>query len=162
MWHTSFIAAHAVAGGIAFVTGCVTLARRVLFGTYLWSLVAMEALLALAIAADWATIDTAARILFIVFCLVGVLMIWRADQARRIRATESAAPSASYVAHVGFTLVALFDAFVVIVVLDAGAAIWLVTAVGILVAVAGHFVLRTVGERLVGPAGSRREDSLPE
>lgn len=42
MWHTIFIAGHAVTGGIALLAGCVAIGRRALFGTYLWSLIAME------------------------------------------------------------------------------------------------------------------------
>lgn len=97
MWHTIFIAVHAVTGGIALLAGCVAIGRRALFGTYLWSLVAMEVFLVLAIAAEWAVIDVAAQVLFAAFALLGLFMLWRADQARRIRPTGSAGPSASYV-----------------------------------------------------------------
>ena len=45
MWHTIVIAAHAVTGGVALLAGCVAIGRRTLFGTYLWSLVAMEVFL---------------------------------------------------------------------------------------------------------------------
>jgi hypothetical protein len=43
---------------------------------------------------------------------------------------------------VGFTLVALFDAFAVIAILGAGAPIWLVVGTGLLIALAGHLTLR--------------------
>jgi hypothetical protein len=77
-------------------------------------------------------------------------MVWRADQARRIRPSDSAGPSARYVGHVGFTLISLFDAFTVVLVLDLGAPGWLVAAAGVLIAVAGSFVLGAIRERLVG------------
>lgn len=92
--------------------------------------------------------------------LLGLVLLWRADQGRRIRPSGSAGPSASYVAHVGFTLVALFDAFIVILVLNAGAPGWLVAAAGVLIAVAGHFVLGAVRERLAGSTGDQRGVSL--
>jgi len=79
-------------------------------------------------------------------------MLWRAASTRSIR-PPSAGPSPRYVAHVGFTLVALLDAFLVVAVLNLGAAGWVVAAVGLLVAGAGHFVLRAVRDRLV-PAAS--------
>lgn len=97
MWHTIFIAAHAVMGGVALLAGCVAIGRRALFGTYLWSLVAMEVFLALAIAAEWAVIDVAARVLFVAFALLGLVMLWRAELARRIWPSGSAGPSTSYV-----------------------------------------------------------------
>lgn len=149
MWHTVFITVHAVAGGIALLAGCVAIGRRPLFRTYLWSLVAMEVFLVLAIAEVWATIGVATRLLFAAFAALGVYMVWRAEQARRSQPSGSAGPSAAYVAHVGFTLVALFDAFVVILVLDLGAPGWLVAAAGVLIAVAGHLALRAVRERLI-------------
>lgn len=160
MWHTIFITVHAVTGGIALLAGCVAIARRALFGIYLWSLVAMQVFLILALAVEWTVIDGAARVLFGALAVLGLFMLWRADQARRIRPNGSAGPSASYVGHVGFTLVALFDAFIVILVLDLGAPGWLVAAVGVLIAVAGHFVLRAVRERLVGSTGDQRGVSL--
>jgi hypothetical protein len=47
-------------------------------------------------------------------------------------------------------LIALFDAFVVITVLNAGAPVWLVVASGVLIAVAGHFALRATKRVLAG------------
>ncbi len=88
--------------------------------------------------------DVGTRVLFTGFVMLGLFMVWRAGQARRMRPSGSAGPSVRYVAHVGFTLVALFDAFIVIAVLNGGAPGWLVVTAGVLVAVAGHFVLRAV------------------
>ncbi|HEY9372092.1 hypothetical protein [Streptomyces sp.] len=46
---------------------------------------------------------------------------------------------------------ALFDAFAVITVLDAGAPGWLVAVTAVVIAAAGHVVLRRVRARLVNP-----------
>lgn len=71
--------------------------------------------------------------------------MWRAAQARRIRPTAGQGPPPDrYLDHVGFTLVALFDAFIVVAVLNLGAPGWLVATAGVGIAVAGHFVLRAV------------------
>ncbi|HEV2778613.1 MAG TPA: hypothetical protein VGX25_04360 [Actinophytocola sp.] len=137
MWHTVLITVHAVAGVVAFVAGCLALRRDTAFPTYLWALVTTMVFLALAIAQEWGSIDWPARALFLAFLGLGGVMLWRADRARRIRD----AGSPSYVGHIGFTLVALFDAFVVVAVLNAGAPVWAVVAAGVLIAVAGHFVL---------------------
>lgn len=156
MWHTVFIALHAAAGAIALLAGCASITRRALFGTYLWSLAAMEVFLLAAIAAEWTVLDTGSRVLFAAFAGLGLFMMWRAEQARRMRPGRSPRPSAQYVAHVGFTLVALFDAFIVIAVLNIGAPVWLVIAAGVLVAVAGHFMLRTVRDRIASPPSATR------
>jgi len=148
MWHTALISVHALAGATALLAGCAALARRVLYRTYLASLATMELFLVLTIAAGWADLGTTARILFTAFAGLGVFMLWRADQALRTRPAESAQPSEAHVEHLGFTLVALTDAFLVILVLDAGAPTWAVVATGLVVAAAGHFVLGAVRERL--------------
>jgi hypothetical protein len=152
MWHSAFITLHAASGVVSFVAGCTVLRRGTLFRTYLWSLAGMALFLALAIAAEWGTLGTALRVLFSAFVVLAGFMVWRADQARRIRPTAATGPSATYVEHVGFTLVALFDAFVVIAVLNAGGPAWLVATGGVLIAVAGHFALRTARSRLVPSA----------
>lgn len=109
MWHTIFIAAHAAAATVALLAGLLALARGALFRTYLWSLVAMEVFLVLALAAEWAGVGVAAQALFAALAALGLYIVWRADQARRTQPKGYEGPSASYIAHVGFTLVALLD-----------------------------------------------------
>lgn len=157
MWHTVFIVIHAVTATVALFAGCVVIARPAvgrgaLFGIYLWSLVAMEVFLVLAIAVEWAMLDTVTRVIFAALAVLGLVMLWSADQGRRIRPTDAAVrPSARYVDRLGFTLVALFDAFVVILVLNSGAPVWAVVAAGVLIAVVGHFVLVAVRGRVAAP-----------
>ncbi len=112
----------------------------------------MEVFLLGAIAAEWAGLDTATRVLFGAFAVLGMFMVWRGWQAGRLRPGRSKRPSRRYVAHIGFTLIALFDAFVVIAVLNAGADVWLVVAAGLAVAVAGHFTMRAIARRVTEPA----------
>lgn len=89
-----------------------------------------------------AQINTGARVLFAAFVGLAWFMVWLAARARRIRPSGSARPSRRYLDHVGFTLVALFDAFAVITVLDLGAPIWLVVGTGLAIALAGHLAIR--------------------
>lgn len=159
MWHTIVIALHAASGGIALLAGCVAIARGVFFGIYLWSLVAMEVFLVVALAEDWPGFGSFERVLFTVFALLGLFAVGRATQARRILPRSGARPAASYVDHVGFTLVALFDAFVVILVLDLSRSGWLAAAVGVVIAAAGHFVLRAVRGRLTARSASSQAAS---
>ncbi len=142
MPHTILIALHAATGTIALVTGLFALLREGrLFGTYLTSLAATTAFLAAAVVAEWSALGAGARALFTAFVLLAMVMVARAVLARRMLPVGEQPPPA-YVEHVGFTLVALFDAFAVIAVLNAGAPIWLVVASGVLIAGAGHVVLR--------------------
>lgn len=135
--HTVLIALHALTGAVALLAGCVAHRRRGYFEVYLWSLVTMVVFLAAAVAEEWTTIDGVSRVLFAAFVALGLAMLWLAFGARRLPA-----PSPRYVDRVGFTLVALFDAFVVITVLNLGAPVALVVASGVAVAIAGHVALR--------------------
>jgi hypothetical protein len=137
MWHTVLIALHAATGTVALLAGLFAHRSRALFRTYLWSLVATVAFLAAAVAEEWGRIDGLSRALFGAFVVLGLVMVSLAFDARRQHAA-----SPRYVDLVGFTLVSLFDAFVVITVLNVGAPVALVVASGLVVAVAGHFVLR--------------------
>jgi hypothetical protein len=154
MWHTILIAAHAIAGTVALLAGLVAHRGRALFDTYLWSLVATIALLAAAVFEEWGRLGGAARALFIAFVVLGGVMVWLAATARRLPARSPA-----YVDRVGFTLVALFDAFVVITVLNLGAPVALVVASGVVVAVAGHFVLRATKHEIRAPRSTSPESA---
>jgi hypothetical protein len=147
MWHTIFIALHAGTGLIALATGLITMRAGRLFDVYLAALAAMTLFLVLAVIAEWSVIDDGARILFTAFAVLAGFMVWRATRARRIEpGTEP------YIEHVGFTLVALSDAFGVITVLNAGAPVWLVVATGVIIAIAGHFALRKAKTKAAGVA----------
>ena len=146
--HSLLIALHAGTGVVAMLAGAVALFRRGrLFGTYLAALTATTLFLALAVAQEWTVLDAGSRVLFTAFTLLAVVMVARGVLARR---WLPGGRSPAYLEHVGFTLVALFDAFAVIAVLNAGAPVWLVVASGVLIAVAGHFALRATKRALAG------------
>lgn len=144
MVHDILIALHAATGAIALLTGAFAIRDGRFSAVYLGALIATTVTLGAAVAVSWTSTDTTARVLFAAFTVLAVVMIARAVLARRGDPHTHA-----YVEHIGFTLVALFDAFVVITVLNAGAPVWLVVAAGITTAVAGHFVLRLLHRELV-------------
>ena len=140
MLHGTLIALHAAAGLTALVAGGIALRRGRFFDVYLWALVGTTVFLAAAVGVAWAATGAGARLLFGAFTALAAVMVWRAVLARRVR--PAGTPTVAYVEHVGFTLVALFDAFVVVAVLDAGAPGWLVACAGVVVACAGHVAIR--------------------
>jgi hypothetical protein len=149
MWHTAFVVGHAAAGLVALITGLVALRRARLFDLYLWSLVGTTVFLLLALGVTWGSMALPEHVLFSAFAILAGYLIWRATRARLVRPVGPNGPSATYVEHMGFNLITLFDAFVVIAVLDLGAPIWLVVGTGVLVGVAGHFALRWTKKVLV-------------
>jgi hypothetical protein len=74
---------------------------------------------------------------------------WRGAQARQIAAASRTQWSARGLDDVGFTLVALLDAFVVIGALDLGAPGWLLGVVAVAVAAIGHVWITRLKRRLV-------------
>jgi hypothetical protein len=127
--YAALIVLHAVAGLSALAVGALAAVRGAHFDLYFWSLVACIGLLLPAIALDWGDLDTAPRIIFPALIVLGIYMVWRATRARR-RAHGGASPDA-YFEDVAFTLIALFVAFVAILVLDLGAPGWLVAAAAV-------------------------------
>ncbi|MBB4907774.1 hypothetical protein [Actinophytocola algeriensis] len=127
--HSLLIALHAGTGVAALLAGAVALFRRGrLFDVYLGSLTATTVFLALAVAVEWAVLDVGSRVLFTAFTVLAAVLVARGVLARRLL---PGGRSPVYLEHVGFTLVALFDAFVVIAVLNAGAPVWLVVVSGV-------------------------------
>ncbi len=150
MWHTIFISTHAATATTALIAGIVAVPRGRLFGVYLASLVMMEVFLVLAIGVQWTANDGATRLIFTVLAALGVGVVWCGLQARRVRPRDDdAGPSPRYFASIGFTLVALVDAFLVIAVLNLGAPGWALATTGVLIAGIGHIVLRVERRRLV-------------
>ncbi len=156
MLHGVLVGVHATAGAAALVTGAVALARGRLFPLYWWAMVTMQAALVLAVAVGWPTTPTAARAAFCALVVLGAVMCVRARAAGRDRPTATSGPSRGYLSHVGFTLVGLTDAFLVVTVLNAGAPVWAVVATGAGIAVVGHVVVGRLGRRLATgpPAGA--------
>ena len=155
MWRSIFVGLHAVAGLVALVLGVVALVRHGrLITAYLIALAAMTVMLTAAIVAEWNELETVSRIVFVAFAGLAGVMVGRGWAARRI---VGRGPSAAYVEHLGFTLVALVDGFLVIAVLDLSGSTVAAVLTGVAVAVAGHFVLgavrRSVLRVVPSPAG---------
>ena len=143
MWHTVLIALHAIAATVALLAGGVAHRGRVLFDVYLWSLVAAIGFLVAAVLEGWARSDGGTRLLFGAFAVLGGVLVALAVSARGLEI------SPVYVDRVGFTLVALVDAFIVVTVLNLEAPVALVVGSGVVVAIGGHFVLRAAKAGMV-------------
>lgn len=149
MWHSSFIALHAVAGVAAFALGCLALRRGRLHPAYVAALVAMAAFLLLAVGVGWGGNDGVTRIIFSGLAGLAAFMVARGVLAGRVRPSGLAGPSAAYVGHIGFTLVGLADGFAVVTVLRLGAPGWALAATGVAIAIAGHLLLGATRTRMV-------------
>jgi hypothetical protein len=142
MWHTVFIVLHAASGVVAFGTGCAAIRRQAWFRYYFWSLALLDVFMVISVTIGWRDMSTTERTVFSGLIVLGAFMMWRAIQASRTRPTAGNPPSAKYIDHLGFTLIALFEGFVIVAAIDLGAPSWLVVALAVGGVVAGHFILR--------------------
>jgi hypothetical protein len=119
--HTAMIVLHAAAGVLAFVAGCLVLrppdagprAQR-LFQVYLVSLGSMVVFLVGAMAAHWRELGTTEQVVYGGLLLLGLFMVWRAMAAGSVLRRRGDGWRLPYMEHVGFTLIALWDGFVIV------------------------------------------------
>ena len=135
--HGLLIGLHAAAGTAAFVFGTVAIWRPRPLPIYLLALIACILLLAGAIAIDWGGLSSGTRALYLALSLLGGCMIWSGARALVLKRRGMANASA-YLDSLGFTLVALADAFAVILVLRLGAPTWAIVITAIAVATVGN------------------------
>ena len=91
-----------------------------------------------AIAVDAAGRDVARHLISIAVVVLGAVMVAHAELARRVRLTDHR----RFVDHVGFTVVGLVDAFVVVTVFNNGVPGWGSATIGAVIAIAGHMAIR--------------------
>ncbi len=140
MWLV-MIVLHAAAGVAAFVGGAVALhperRRRHLWllPLMLWLLVAMVVFVAGAVAARWTDLSGPAQLTFCGLIGLGLYMLHRARSAATAGGGLATARSMD---DIGFTLISLFDGFLIVTALDLGAPPWIVAPVAALAVVIGH------------------------
>lgn len=101
----------------------------------------MIAFLAGAILAHASHLDAMQRFTFPGLFLLSVYMLFRGVQARSVLVSHSADWFPRYVDHIGFTLIALFEGFIIVGGIDVGAPAWLTAAVAVLGVLAGNRTL---------------------
>lgn len=160
MLHTIFIGAHTVTAIAAFVFGLVVLRPRVQgasawFRLYLGALWSMILFLIVVVGIDWINLDLTSRSVFGALLLFGFYIGWRGWQALGKLRTRTAGWEGKYIDDIGFTLIALFDGFAIILALDLGVPIWGIIAIGVLGVVVGRYgVSRTKQSVARGESGS--------
>lgn len=154
--HTSFIYLHAAAGVISFIAGVIliTLNRQpaspVLFGVYFGFLAGLVAFLSGAMLVNWSEYTLIERVLFAGLFILSLFMLYRAQKASRMLKTRPNGWEEVYIEHIGFTLISLFEGFIIVTVINIGGPSWLVGVLAILGIV--------LGRRMIGSAKSRLEE----
>ena len=149
--HTIMIVLHATAAVLCFAFGVMTLlphvtnpSRQNLFRYYFAALIAMIVFLAGAILAHLRDLGGVQRGVFGALFVLSLYMLRRGYQAREALALRRDGWPAGYTDHIGFTLISLFEGFVIVLAISLGAPGWLTSAVAVLGVLVGVRVLHSV------------------
>ena len=144
--HNIFITLHATAATLSFFTGCfLVLSKRNTqmqrwHGLYWWSLVGMVVLLAGAILVYWIEYTSVERIIFPGLFVLGLYMLYRARNAGDLVEKQQNHWKHNYIEHISFTLISLFEGFIIVSGLNSGFPGWLVAVLAILGLLLGRWL----------------------
>ena len=153
--HSVLILLHAATATIAFFAGVMLLVsqayatNQILFRTYLWSLIGMAILLAGAIVVAWDEYTDVERIVFPALLGLSLFMVFRGWGAGLVLATRQGSWEFGYIEHIGFTLISLFEGFIIVSGLNAGFPWWLVTLIAVLGLLVGRWSIARMKRRVV-------------
>jgi uncharacterized PurR-regulated membrane protein YhhQ (DUF165 family) len=155
--HYPLIIAPAACAIAAFVLGLSVVWRPAeqltgLFRAYLGALGLMVLFLVGAVVVDWPDLETVRRLVYAGLLALVAYTVWRGWQAALNLEQHHGAWRDAYVENVGFTLISLFDGFVMVSAIDLGSPIWLVVAIGVLGILVGRLGVLRLKARTTGPA----------
>lgn len=148
--YTLLITLHAITASVALVAAVMARRHARWCATYVGALVAMLVFLVLAVGWDWRGRSVVQHAVVAALVALGGVMIAKAEQARRARHD----PGSDVTGLVGFGVIGLVDAFVIVALVNAGLPGWLVGVTGGAIAAAGHAVIHQLRRR------DRRSDRM--
>jgi hypothetical protein len=152
--HNILIMLHAATAAISFFVGCFLIlslrqaSNQRLFSFYFWSLVGMVILLMGAMLVYWNEYSDTERVVFPILLGLGMFMLYRAHNASRLLKARQNDWKPGYIEHIGFTLISLFEGFVIVTVLNAGGPGWLVALLAILGVFGGRSMIGLAQRRI--------------
>jgi uncharacterized membrane protein len=151
MVHLIMIILHATAASLCFIFGALTLlphlsnrSRLTLFTFYVAALTAMIVFLAAAILAHVGQLAALQRGIFAGLFVLSLYLLFRGTRARTVLRAQPDDWWTLYVDHIGFTLISLFEGFIIVSGIDLGAPGWLTAVVAVLGVVVGSRVLHSL------------------
>lgn len=151
--HNIFIVLHTVTAVISFLAGGLLLysrayaTNRTLFGLYFWTLAAMAILLAGAIIVYWDGYSDTEQVVYPALLVLAVFMLFRGWGAGLVLNTQQKGWKLGYVEHIGFTLISLFEGFIIVSGLNAGLPGWLIAVVAVLGLLAGRWLIASAKQK---------------
>jgi hypothetical protein len=145
--HNVLIILHATAATISFFAGCLLIffptytSNQRIFSLYWWSLIGMVILLMSAILIYWTQYSTIERIIFPGLLVLAFYMLYRARSANHLLGTQQNDWKHNYIENIGFTLISLFEGFIIVSGLNSGIPGWLVALIAILGVLVGRWLI---------------------
>lgn len=155
--HDILITVHAFGGILAFITGAMVLAppvkqhanRHWIFNLFLVSIAILLAPLYLVISVDWQHLIFIEQAAFSGLGILGLYMAWRAIQAYHVLKTQLNEWQPEYIDHMGFNMIALFEGFIIVAMIDLGTSDWLVGIIAVVSLVVGIWGVNKVKSRIL-------------
>ncbi|HSL43499.1 MAG TPA: hypothetical protein VK897_08705 [Anaerolineales bacterium] len=152
--HALLITLHSVsatgsffAGSFLMISPVYTSSRR-FFPLYWWTLVSMSVLLAGAILVYWMAYSAVERIIFPGLLALSLYMLYRAWNAKRLLQDQPNTWRHDYLEHIGFTLISLFEGFIIVSGLNSGLPGWSVALIAILGVLLGRWLIGLAQRRV--------------
>ena len=135
MLHKILIYIHAAGGIIAFLAGCIVLnpaviRKKIPFRIYFLALCVMILFLLAAVINDWGLLPVILRIVYTGLSLLAIYMGFRSYMAGKTISRNAKENRGDFIDHIGFTLISLFDGFVIVGAIDLNMAGWVVAIIG--------------------------------
>jgi len=152
--HNVLIMLHAASATVSFVAGCLLVfslrhaSNQRWFALYWWTLVGLVVFLAGAMLVYWTEYSEIERLVFLGLLALGMYMLYRARSASRLLQVQPNDWKHTYIEHIGFTLISLFEGFIIVAVLNSGGAGWLVALLAILGLLLGRWAIRSAQSRV--------------
>ena len=146
--HDALIVLHSAFATISFFAGSflmlspLSISGRRFFNWYWWALIGMVILLAGAILVYWTEYSGVERIVFPGLLILGFYMLYRARDAKSLMQNQNNDWRHDYLENIGFTLISLFEGFVIVSGLNSGLPGWLVALLAILGVLLGRWLIR--------------------
>ena len=150
MLHIGLIAVHATAALVCFASGFwivyrpdQMLNRIQIFPIYFGALVIMMVFLFAAILTDWSQLEMIKQIAFAVLGVLGLYMLLRGFQARQALQNKAQGWQRRFIDDIGFTLISLFDGFIIVSAIDLKFPGWLIIIGAVLAILAGIVIVNS-------------------
>ncbi len=148
--HLLFIILHSISGIAAFIAGSDAILQLnkksalSLIWIFLWSLLGLDVFMIGAVILDMPVLSKTQMYVYFGLILLGLYMLYRGYNAYLVQKKKGDIWQFPFIEHVGFTLISLFDGFIIVTAIDLGLPVWGVVIIGILGVITGISIINKI------------------